>query len=83
MSIVVEVRTCGGELLGRCDAKCYDAHPGTRCVCICRGANHAQGEAVALYQADELAASWEGVASTVTDPRTAQRVLWDPRTIRP
>lgn len=27
----------------RCDAKCYGAHPGTRCDCVCGGRNHAVG----------------------------------------
>lgn len=30
--------------VGRCDAHCYNAKPGTKCECICGGANHAAGE---------------------------------------
>ena len=30
--------------VGRCDARCYNAKPGTACDCICGGTNHAAGE---------------------------------------
>lgn len=33
--------------VGRCDAHCYNAKPGTKCDCICGGANHAAGEQLA------------------------------------
>jgi hypothetical protein len=32
------------KCIGRCDAHCYNAKPGTKCECICGGANHAAGE---------------------------------------
>ena len=41
MSVLITVRN-GQQLLGRCDATCYDAK-GTRCRCICEGLNHARG----------------------------------------
>jgi hypothetical protein len=34
--------------VGRCDARCHDAIPGSDCDCICRGANHGRGTARAV-----------------------------------
>jgi len=30
-------------VVGRCDARCYNAKPGTPCDCCCGGVNHAVG----------------------------------------
>jgi hypothetical protein len=44
-------------LLGRCDAKCYQAlHPD--CVCICGGSNHGKGRAAAIENTRMLAQDW-------------------------
>ena len=41
MTTLIAVHNSDG-LVGRCDAKCYDAkHP--QCVCICGGMNHGAG----------------------------------------
>jgi len=41
MATLIETRNSNG-LVGRCDAKCYDAkHPD--CDCVCRGHNHGVG----------------------------------------
>ncbi len=39
---------------GRCDAKCYDAKPGSKCDCICGGRNHAAGINAAMDNVSEL-----------------------------
>ena len=42
---------------GRCDAKCYNAqHAG--CDCVCGGANHGKGLAVATLNTAAMAESW-------------------------
>jgi hypothetical protein len=44
-------------LIGRCDAKCYEAtHPD--CVCICGGRNHGVGRSRAIAQTREQALAW-------------------------
>jgi hypothetical protein len=44
--------------VGRCDAKCYDAHkPG--CGCICGGRNHGAGLERAVDNTRKLAESWQ------------------------
>lgn len=36
---LIEVRSIDGTLIGRCDARCYNAqHP--KCTCVCGGKNH-------------------------------------------
>ena len=44
--VIFEVGTSWG-VVGRCDAKCYDAE-GPDCHCICGGANHGVGSKIAL-----------------------------------
>jgi len=34
----------------RCDAKCHDAKPDTKCDCVCGGRYHALGAATAIDQ---------------------------------
>jgi len=41
MSTLIEVRNNSG-LVGRCDAKCYEATE-PECTCICKGHNHRAG----------------------------------------
>lgn len=43
MTTLISVYNSEG-CVGRCDAHCYNAKPGTKCECICGGANHAAGE---------------------------------------
>ncbi|MCI0575719.1 MAG: hypothetical protein L0331_05865 [Chloroflexi bacterium] len=44
-------------LVGRCDAKCYEAkHAG--CVCVCGGANHGAGLNKAMDNTREMAQEW-------------------------
>ncbi len=42
MTTLLEARKSDGTLLGRCDARCYDATSAT-CLCICGGRNHGVG----------------------------------------
>lgn len=54
--VLIEQRTSRG-LVGRCDAKCYNAkHP--RCVCICGGKNHGAGLSKAVDNTLEMAEEW-------------------------
>lgn len=47
----------GREMIGRCDARCYDARSHT-CKCICYGANHGAGYARALEQTERHGQRW-------------------------
>jgi len=54
MTTLIEVRGGGGELLGRCDARCYNAqHPS--CDCVCGGRNHGVGLERALENTRQMA----------------------------
>lgn len=48
---------CRRQRLGRCDARCYEADLAT-CDCICGGANHGAGQAVATTQTAARASEW-------------------------
>lgn len=43
--------------VGRCDAKCYEAHE-PDCDCICGGRNHGAGRERAVENTRELAEEW-------------------------
>jgi hypothetical protein len=43
--------------VGRCDAKCYEAHE-PECKCICGGKNHGAGLKKAAENMREVAESW-------------------------
>ena len=54
--VLIEVRNSEG-LVGRCDARCYEAkHEG--CTCICGGKNHGAGLDKAITQTREQAEQW-------------------------
>ena len=44
---LIEEHSAGGEVTGRCDARCYHAK-GDDCWCICGGKNHGVGLEQAL-----------------------------------
>jgi len=48
---------CRRQCLGRCAARCSDAGLVT-CDCICGGANHGAGQAVATAQTTARASEW-------------------------
>lgn len=54
---LIEVRGKGGELIGRCDARCYNAKE-PHCECICGGRNHGAGLQKAIEQTREQAERW-------------------------
>lgn len=56
MTTLIEVRDSRG-LIGRCDAKCYDAD-NPRCSCVCGGANHGVGKTQAIEQTREKHQEW-------------------------
>lgn len=45
---LIEVRV-GGRLIGRCDARCYEAVT-PECECVCGGKNHGKGAVRAIQQ---------------------------------
>ena len=54
MTTLISVR-CDGKVIGRCDARCYDAKEHD-CDCICGGVNHTVGYEVALANTQALKA---------------------------
>ena len=55
---LVEVRH-NGRVLGRCDAKCYDAPgPSARCNCVCEGLNHGVGLEAATGNIARIVEEW-------------------------
>jgi hypothetical protein len=60
--------------VGRCDAKCYQAHE-PACNCICRGKNHGAGVQQATRNTEELAEQWieEYKRRSGTDDLTFER----------
>ena len=50
---LLEQKSGDGEVLGRCDARCYNATE-PECVCICRGKNHGIGISKALVNTFEI-----------------------------
>lgn len=55
--VLIEVRGGDGELIGRCDARCYNAKE-PHCECICGGRNHGAGLQKAIEQTREQAERW-------------------------
>jgi hypothetical protein len=56
MSTLLSVHGSEG-LIGRCDAKCYDAkEPG--CDCVCGGKNHGAGLKQAMVNTELYSAEW-------------------------
>lgn len=69
----------------RCDAKCHDASPETRCGCCCGGRYHALGGAAAAdklardVQAGRFGGDLAGLAGYLTDEavrHAVQTTLW-------
>lgn len=56
MAVLIEIRNSQG-VVGRCDAKCYDAEHG-ECSCICGGVNHGVGFDQAVRNTREMAEDW-------------------------
>ena len=74
MAVLLEVRNSDG-IVGRCDAKCYDATE-PRCRCVCQGTNHGKGELVACAQTRDLLGAYEGASVEIRhDPRADQSVF--------
>jgi len=56
--ILISVYNSGG-LVGRCDARCYDAtSPASACECICGGKNHGAGQSKAEDNTRQYAEQW-------------------------
>lgn len=71
--VLIEVRSLDGKLIGRCDARCYEAqHP--RCLCICGGKNHGGGVSRAVGNVrkevfcEHVKQRWEGCSIVFGDP---------------
>lgn len=56
MATLIAVYNSGG-LVGRCDAKCYNAQT-SDCDCICGGANHGKGLKKAQENTARMAEAW-------------------------
>jgi hypothetical protein len=56
MTTLIAVCNSSGYV-GRCDARCYNALD-KECDCICGGANHGKGRAVAVENAKKHADEW-------------------------
>lgn len=56
MSTLLEIRTLNG-LVGRCDARCYDAKH-AKCHCICEGFNHGAGKEKAMIITRRHVETW-------------------------
>ena len=56
MTTLISVHNSSG-LVGRCDAKCYDAID-QKCTCICDGANHGAGKQKAIQNTSQMAEIW-------------------------
>jgi len=56
MTTLISVYNSSG-LVGRCDAKCYDAID-QKCTCICAGANHGAGQQKAIGNMERMAQTW-------------------------
>jgi len=55
MATLIEIRNSSG-LVGRCDAKCYDAVD-AECTCVCNGKNHGAGLKHAQDNTSEMSKS--------------------------
>jgi len=55
--ILIEVRDGWNKVIGRCDAKCYNADHDL-CVCICEGNNHRKGLKAALEKTKQDGEGW-------------------------
>ena len=49
---LIEIRDGSGTVVGRCDAKCYNAEQ-PHCDCVCGGMNHGAGKQKALENTKE------------------------------
>ncbi|MBT2226228.1 hypothetical protein [Nonomuraea sp. NEAU-A123] len=65
----------GREVIGRCDASCYDGSD-ERCVClICRGQNHGVGLDAAIAQTKAIIAEWYVARAADGGPQRDRIVL--------
>lgn len=55
--VLIEVRKRDGTVVGRCDARCYNARGGN-CSCICGGANHGAGLDRAMDNTSAMVETW-------------------------
>jgi hypothetical protein len=57
----------GGDVVGRCDAACYDAKHDP-CVCVCASTNHGVGLEQAMVNTREMAKEWAARARATGRP---------------
>lgn len=53
----------GGDIVGQCDAKCYEAKHSV-CTCVCEAANHQVGREQAVINTRAMAEGWVAKART-------------------
>jgi hypothetical protein len=77
---LIEIRRADGTLVGRCDARCYNA-TNPECECCCGGKNHGRGVERAVAQTREQAFTmipehWKGLGEpTIPVLETDERKL--------
>jgi hypothetical protein len=82
MTALITVQNSDG-VVGRCDAKCYDAKE-KGCTCVCGGQNHGAGKPQAVDNTRELADKWvqqarergQDVTNARRDMETSQEPLF-------
>jgi hypothetical protein len=65
MSTIIHANGAGA---GRCDAKCHNAKPRTKCSCVCGGRYHAKGSSEAAQEQltkDMLGDDWREVKTQI------------------
>lgn len=71
----------GGDVVGRCDARCYLASR-PECDCVCGGANHRAGLDRAIAQTREHADRWiaraRAAGTPIDDYEIQPEVVQDP-----
>ncbi len=74
---LLEQRSGDGTLVGRCDARCYNAD-GPDCDCICGGRNHGAGLEQALEETREMILDGlpDGVRDLLDQVPPVQLSLW-------
>lgn len=67
----------GGDIVGHCDAVCYDAQH-DECVCkACMGANHGAGLEAAIVNTRRLVAEWDAPGTVEVADAVQNLTLFD------
>jgi len=72
MTTLISVYNSSG-MVGRCDAKCYDAID-KKCTCICAGANHGAGQQKAIQNTSQMAEIY--IEEYIKENHLGQDIVW-------